>query len=81
MPVSNPGQINIERIELGQNAITGPTGPQGPRGDLGPQGPQGERGLVGPLTPLVATLRSSGQRLGREAVTQALLAVGEEAPP
>ena len=40
-----------------------------------------QRGLVGPLAPLVAGLRSSGQRLGREAVAQALLAVGEEAPP
>ena len=37
-----------------------------------------QRDLVGPLAPLLATLRSTGQRLGREAVAQALLAVGEE---
>lgn len=34
-------------------------------------------GLVGPLLPLITTLRASGQRLGWQAVTQALTAVGE----
>ncbi len=35
------------------------------------------RGLVGPLLPLIDELRAGGQRLGRQAVSQALQAVGE----
>lgn len=35
------------------------------------------RGLVGPLAPLIATLRSSGQRLSHQVVAQALVDVGE----
>ncbi len=35
------------------------------------------KGLVGPLLPLIAELRAGGQRLGRQAVAQALQAVGE----
>lgn len=38
------------------------------------------RSLVGPILPLISELRESGQRLGHEAVAQALAAAGE-APP